>query len=128
MGKLINGIHHVCIKCVTNEEFEKTKEFYGKTLDLELKRDWGSGVMFETGGGLIEIISGAKENLPQGTVRHVALRTDDVDACIDAVKKAGYAVITEPTDINIASTPVFPVRIAFCCGPMGEEIEFFTEK
>ncbi len=128
MGKFITGIHHVCIKCVTNEEFAKTKEFYGKTLDLELKRDWGSGVMFETGGGLIEVIVGAKENLPQGVVRHVALRTDDVDAVIAEVKKAGYEIITEPTDINIASVPVYPVRIAFCRGPMGEEIEFFTEK
>lgn len=106
----------------------ENQEFYGKTLDLELKRDWGSGVMFETGGGLIEVIVGAKENLPQGVVRHVALRTDDVDAVIAEVKKAGYEIITEPTDINISSVPVYPVRIAFCRGPMGEEIEFFTEK
>jgi glyoxylase I family protein len=28
----------------------------------------------------------------------------------------------------IASTPVFPARIAFCRGPLGEEIEFFQEK
>ena len=128
MGKLINGIHHVCIKCATEAEFEKTKEFYGKTLDLEPKRDWGNGVMFDTGNSYIEVIANAKEDLPQGVIRHIAFRTDNVDACIDEVKKAGYEIIMEPADINIAANPVYPVRVAFCRGPMGEEIEFFTEK
>ncbi len=53
--------------------------------------------------------------------------TDDVDACVDAVKKAGYEVFIEPKNIEIASMPVFPARIAFCRGPLGEEIEFFQE-
>ena len=53
--------------------------------------------------------------------------TDDVDACVDAVKKAGYEVFIEPKNIEIASMPVFPTRIAFCRGPLGEEIEFFQE-
>ena len=54
--------------------------------------------------------------------------TDDVDACVEAVKAAGYEVFIEPKDIEIASTPVFPARIAFCKGPLGEEIELFEEK
>lgn len=53
--------------------------------------------------------------------------TDDVDACVDAVKNAGYEVFIEPKNIEIASMPVFPARIAFCRGPLGEEIEFFQE-
>ena len=53
--------------------------------------------------------------------------TDDVDACVEAVKKAGYEVFIEPKNIEIASMPVFPARIAFCRGPLGEEIEFFQE-
>ena len=53
--------------------------------------------------------------------------TDDVDACVDAVKKAGYEVFIEPKNIEIASMPVFPARIAFCRGLLGEEIEFFQE-
>lgn len=53
--------------------------------------------------------------------------TDDVDACVDAVKKTGYEVFIEPKNIEIASMPVFPARIAFCRGPLGEEIEFFQE-
>ena len=31
-------------------------------------------------------------------------------------------------DIVIPSQPEFPVRVAFCNGPVGEEIEFFQEK
>lgn len=41
--------------------------------------------------------------------------------------KAGYEVFIEPKNIEIASMPVFPARIAFCRGPLGEEIEFFQE-
>ena len=31
-------------------------------------------------------------------------------------------------DIVIASEPPFPAKIAFCRGPLPEEIEFFQEK
>ena len=31
-------------------------------------------------------------------------------------------------DIVIASEPPFPAKIAFCRGPLQEEIEFFQEK
>ena len=37
----------------------------------------------------------------------------------------GYEVFIEPKNIEIASLPTFPARIAFCKGPQGEEIEFF---
>ena len=47
---------------------------------------------------------------------------------MEAVKAAGYEVFIEPKDIVIASNPPFPARIAFCRGPLGEEIEFFQEK
>ena len=30
--------------------------------------------------------------------------------------------------VAFASEIPFPARIAFCCGPVGEEIEFFHEK
>ena len=50
-----------------------------------------------------------------------------LDACAEAVKKAGYEVSIEPKNIEIASLPAFPARIAFCKGPLGEEIEFFQE-
>lgn len=132
MGKLIKGIHHIALKCQGVEAFEKTVEFYRDVLGLEVARTWGagetSGIMFKTGSGLLEIFANAPDTLPQGTIRHFALATDDVDACIEAVRKAGYQVTTEPKDICIGSVPPFPARIAFCIGPVGEEIEIFCEK
>ena len=53
---------------------------------------------------------------------------DDVDGVIEKVKAAGYEVFIEPKDIVIRSDPPFPARMAFCYGPLGEELEFFQEK
>ena len=66
-------------------------------------------------------------NLENVRIRYI-LVTEDVDACVTAVRKAGYEVFVEPKDIEIQSDPKFPARIAFCRGPLGEEIEFFCEK
>ena len=63
-----------------------------------------------------------------GAVRHIAFGTDDVDGVIEKVKAAGYEVFIEPNDIVIRSDPPFPARMAFCYGPLGEELEFFQEK
>ena len=127
MGDLIKGIHHVSLKCSSKEEFDKTVEFYRDILGLSVLRSWDTGIMFDTGSGIIEIFSNGDGNLKQGTIRHFALATDDVDACVKAVREAGYEVFIEPKNIEIQSDPVFPARIAFCIGPVGEEIEFFEE-
>lgn len=130
MGSFISGIHHVALKCDGAEEFQKTIRFYRDILQLELVRQWGEGAsrgaMLSTGNGLLEIFASG-EKLPQGAIRHFALQTSDPDACIQAVRDAGYTVTVEPKDIVIASQPPFPARIAFCIGPVGEEIEFFQE-
>ena len=132
MGKLIKGIHHVALKCQGVEAFEKTVGFYRDILGLEVARTWGegetSGIMFDTGNGLIEIFANAPDTLGAGAVRHFALATDDVDACIEAVRNAGCTVTVEPKDIVIGSVPPYPARIGFCVGPVGEELEFFCVK
>ena len=131
MGSLICGIHHVALKCDGTAEFEKTLHFYQNVLGLEPVRSWGegenAGAMLSTGDGLLEIFASGKK-LPQGAIRHFALRTERVDDCVAAVRAAGYPITVEPKDIVIASNPPFPARIAFCTGPVGEEIEFFQEK
>lgn len=109
---LIKGIHHVSMKCSSTEEYEKTIDFYKNILGIPVAREWQAGIMLDTGNGIVEIFNDG----------------DDVDACVEAVKAAGYEVFIEPKDIEIASTPVFPARIAFCKGPLGEEIELFEEK
>lgn len=125
---LVKGIHHVAMKCPTHESYEAEIAFYGTTLGMEIARSWDGGIMFCTGAGLMEIFDCAEPALPQGVIRHFALATDDVDACVKAVREAGYPITMEPKDIVIGSQPPFPARIAFCTGPLGEEIEFFCKK
>lgn len=131
MGSLICGIHHVALKCGGTAEFEKTLHFYQDVLGLEPVRSWGegenAGAMLSTGDGLLEIFASG-EKLPKGAIRHFALRTERVDDCVAAVRAAGYPITVESKDIVIASNPPFPARIAFCTGPVGEEIEFFQER
>ncbi|MDD3409681.1 MAG: VOC family protein [Eubacteriales bacterium] len=132
MQQLIQGMHHVALKCAGAEEFAKTIAFYHETLGLPIARRWGegaeAGVMLSAGTTLIEIFANAKQPAPEGAIRHFALATNDVDACVKAVSEAGYEVFVQPSDIAIPSTPVFPARIAFCFGPVGEQIEFFQER
>lgn len=129
---LIKGTHHVALKCGSVEEFEKTIKFYTETLGLETIRSWGAGAdagtMLSTGNSILEIFAAGKIIGSTGSVHHFALATDDVDACVAAVRGAGYEITMEPNDIVIPSNPGLPARIAFCIGPVGEEIEFFDEK
>ena len=132
MEKLVKGIHHVSLKCCGAEAFAETVRFYRDVLGLEVAKRWGegesAGAMLDTGSGLIELFANGTERLPQGAIRHLAFATDDVDACAAAVKRAGYPVFVEPKNIVLESEPPYPARIAFCTGPVGEQIELFQER
>ena len=132
MAIKVTGIHHIALKAQGLEQFKETVAFYRDLLGLPVARSWGEGenraVMLSTGAGLIEIFANGTDAPGQGAVRHVALQVEDTDACIEVVRQAGYHIISEPRDAVIASQPPYPVRIAFCHGPVGEEIEFFQEK
>jgi glyoxylase I family protein len=129
MKPKITGIHHIALKAKGVKTFEKLIEFYNGILGMPIVRCWGEGenlgAMLDTGAGLLEIFSNAPDILGQGALRHLAFEVDDPDVCIEAVRKAGYEVTIEPKDIVIASEPPYPARIAFCIGPVGEEVEFF---
>ena len=125
---MISGIHHVSLKCGTKEEFEKAKDFYLNVLGFAPVREWPEGIMIDSGRGLLEIFSNGPGVKSKGAVRHIAFAADDVDGVIEKVKAAGYEVFIEPNDILIRSDPPFPARMAFCYGPLGEELEFFQEK
>lgn len=127
MGQLIEGIHHFSMKCTTGQ-LERVMEFYHELLGLPIARRWEDGLMLDTGSGLIEIFTNGDGASAKGTIRHVALATDDVDRCAAVVREAGYSVFIQPKDIVIPSNPPLSARIAFCVGPIGEEIEFFQEK
>ena len=64
---LVNGIHHVCIKC-RMDQVKKVKEFYTEVLGLPAVRSWGepelAGFVFDSGAGLIEVFTNAQEDLP----------------------------------------------------------------
>lgn len=125
---MITGLHHISLKCGTPEEFEKSKAFYVDLLGFKKVREWPDGIMIDFGNGMLEIFSNGSGIKAKGALRHVAFATDDVDEIVDKVKKAGYEVFIEPNDIVIESEPEFPARMAFCIGPLGEEIEFFQER
>ena len=128
----ITGMHHVALKCKGLQEFEKTVQFYHELLGLPVARTWGEGensaVMLDTGAGLFEIFANGTDLLGAGALRHLALEVEDTDACVEAVRAAGYEITVEPKDIVISSNPPYPARIAFCIGPVGEELEFFQVK
>jgi len=125
---MIKGIHHISMKCGNPGDLEKVKEFYIKLLGLKVCREWDGGLMLDTGNGFIEIFTNAEGEHRLGAIRHVALLTDDVDGLAERVKQAGFDVVVEPVDKVIGSEPPYPIRMAFCIGPLGEQVEFFKER
>lgn len=125
---MIKGIHHISMKCGTKEEFERARDFYLNVLGFSAVREWPEGIMMDSGNGLLEIFCNGEGVRTKGAIRHVAFSTDDVDGIIAKVKAAGYKVFIEPNDIVIRSEPELHARMAFCYGPLGEEIEFFQEQ
>ena len=125
---MITGIHHISLKCGTKEDFEKAKDFYLNVLGFSVVREWPDGIMIDSGAGLLEIFCNGEGIRTKGALRHIAFATDDADGIVEKVKAAGYEVFIEPNDIVIRSDPEFPARMAFCFGPLGEEIEFFQER
>ena len=128
---MISGVHHIALKACGEEEFKKTVDFYQNVLHMPLIRSWEgeeAGVMLDTGAGLMEIFMNGEDHPGQGAIRHMAFDVEDTDACVEAVRAAGYEITRGPEDIVIGSVPPLPARIAFCIGPVGEEIEFFQVK
>ena len=116
------------MKCGTAEELAKVKEFYITLLGMKICRQWPEGIMIDTGNGFIEVFTNAEGVRQLGSIRHLALLTDDVDGTVERVRNAGYEVFVEPNDKVISSEPEYKIRMAFCFGPLGEQIEFFCEQ
>lgn len=125
---MIKGIHHVSMKCASPQDFAKAKDFYLNILGLKEERHWSTGIMINTGNGLIEIFSNGEGERVKGAVRHFALAADEIDELCSRIRNAGYEVFIEPNDIVIESDPPYHARMAFCRGPLSEEIELFQEK
>ena len=120
---MIKGIHHVSLKCSKGRQYKEVLHFYSEVLGMSY-RTWGDeadpdGVLFDTGNGLIEIFTNKDDEAEYGIIRHVALETDNVDSTISKVRSAGYEVFISPKDISVP----FDARVAFCFGPLGEQVE-----
>lgn len=125
---MIRGLHHISLKCNSPEEYERTYAFYHDLLGLPVYRSWTEGVLFSLGSGYLEIFKNGQEPLPQGVIRHFALEVDDVDSISKKVQENGYEIFMGPKDISFPSDPVFEARVAFCKGPLGEDVEFFMPR
>lgn len=125
---MITGIHHISMKCRNDAEYQKVKFFYTELLKLTVIKECDTCILLDTGAGIVEIFRDGKEIPEQGVIRHYAFAVDDTDACAEMVRNAGYEVFVAPKDVQIGGDSAYPARIAFCRGPLGEEIEFFCQK
>ena len=121
-NSIIKGIHHISKKCSKNE-IDKVIYFYRDILGLDIYNKWDTGIMINTGSGIIEVFHNG-EISPKGTIRHFALSVTDAKVLTERVRSAGYDVITEPKEICLSHLKAI---ISFVKGPIGEEIEFFQE-
>ena len=116
----INGIHHCSMKCTT-AELPDVRRFYCDALGLPVVHEWPEGIMLDTGRGLLEVFTNGPGSHETGAIRHIAFAVDDAAACAETVRKAGYQVFLGPKAI---SEPYHAI-VAFCYGPLGEQVEFF---
>ncbi len=127
---LIKAIHHVAIRCCGIDSYIKAVSFYTDVLGMSVIRSWGSAessaCMVGSGSCILELYASGTKPIERNRLIHIAFETDDVDECIRRVKAAGCDVLHEPNDRDIPSKPPLPIRMAFCYGPNGEEIEFFS--
>ena len=122
------GFHHVSMKV---RDLEKSLKFYTEGLGFVEKVSWGKAprrtVLLDTGdGNYFEISQGDPKQVQEpGIFGHIALRSDDCEAAIEAARSAGAEVTLETRDVNLPSDPPLQLRIAFFKGPDGEVIELF---
>lgn len=125
-----HGFHHVAIAA---SDFDRSVTFYTTTFGCTSFRSWGEvgdrATMLDLGNGnYLEIFERTDESHDQGRILHFAVRVDDCRAIHNAALTAGGTESRPPKEIDIPSTPVYPVTISFVFGPDGEEIELFQER
>ena len=125
---MIKGIHHVSMKTRNDTEYERVKKFYSEILGLKIIKECESCLLLDTGSGIVEIFRNGTEESVRGVIRHFAFAVDDVKKCVDAVSGAGYEVFVPIKEVDVGGDTNLHATIAFCKGPLGEEIEFFSSE
>ena len=83
---MIQGMHHVSMKCSNAEEYAAVRAFYTELLRIPVLTEWETGILLDTGAGIVEIFQDeTAEKLGQGVIRHFAFAVEDVEACVAAV-------------------------------------------
>jgi catechol 2,3-dioxygenase-like lactoylglutathione lyase family enzyme len=124
------GFHHLSIKV---RDLNASTKFY-TALGFTERYSWGEPpkrtVLLDTGdGNYFEISQGDPEKTQgDGIFHHIALRTDDCAAALEAARATGAEITMEPKDITLSTEPPTPIRIAFFKGPDGETIELFQDE
>ena len=93
---MITGVHHIALKCESDQQYEKAKDFYLNVLGLSLKREWAGGMMIDTGAGLMEIFKTGGDDRGQGVIRHLALASDNVDEIVEKAKSGRIQCVYRP--------------------------------
>jgi glyoxylase I family protein len=123
------GVHHVAMNVA---DIERSISFYEEAFGFTLAHRWGGGskaAMLDMGDGtMLELFERPDGAGQSGSLLHIALHSDDVDADYAHALASGATVQSEPTDVDIPAEPMFPVRIAFVKGPDGESVELFHER
>ena len=129
-GKYHQGLHHVSLKTCGEEQFQQTVAFYRDVLGCPVVRAWGegegSGAMLDLGGALLEVTANGAPGLEKGFFGHIAFAAKNVDTLTERVRQTGRPVFLAPADKNLGG--VWPIRVAFCKGPAGEDIAFFQDR
>lgn len=93
---------------------------------MDVLKQWENGILLKTENIRIELFLKEEKQLGKGVTRHFAFLVEDCDEMINRIKQEGYSILMEPKDVCIGKD--YFVRVRFCIGPIGEEIEFFQEK
>ena len=135
MPAVVNGVHHIALRCTNLRE---SVNFYTRALGFSPFASWGEGaekiVMLSMGEqGILEMFAGGHkgEKEPEeraGSFFHLALEVPSADEAYTKCIAQGAKSKIPPTDMDIPANPVMPVRIAFVYGPDGETLEFFQKR
>lgn len=112
------------------EDLEKTKQFYGELLGLNLKNEFGTYIEYDTGSTILSM--NTRENgreltdlpIPAGfreeQTMELGFVTEDVEGTIEKARKAGVRILLEPVKKPWGQT------VAYMEDPDGHYIEICT--
>ena len=97
----VTGVNFICIP---TQDFDRAREFYGKTLGLPFGKQWGDmpGAEYETGTLTIAVMQSDAFGIPFQPHGHpVALHVDDVEAARAELESKGVEFAAATMDSGV---------------------------